>query len=221
MNMPKSKGVIRGADVKGVVFHTPSTVDIPKQAPGAKKTLMEEEYYHGLIKGHQQGYEAGRNEGHEIGFKEGVASLQRDLENSVEILKNVLEAFRKKEEHLIEHSKPEIVKFALAVCEKILRAELKDPKKLTHVLEYLMQAAKNIVKDVPVQVYVAPDDLLLLEKHFSDFPETCEEIRALDFIPDTDLESGNCRIESSLGLVNFDLERLLKDIEQKTLAQNE
>lgn len=221
MSKPYSKGIIRGANVKGVVFHTPSTVEIPKQAPGSKKTLMEEEYYQGLVKGHQQGYEAGRNEGHEIGFKEGVASLQRDLEHSVEILKNVLDAFKQKEEQLFDHAKPEIIKFCLAVCQKILRSELRDPNQFIQLLEHLLLAAKNIVKDVPVQVYVAPGDLLLLEKHFNDLPETCEEIRALDFIPDSDLERGNCRIESSLGLVNFDLERILKDIEQKTLAQSE
>lgn len=217
MSTPYRKGIIRGGNVKGVVFHTPSTVDIPKQPPGSKKTLMEEEFYHGLVKGHQQGYEAGRNEGHEIGFKEGVASLQGDVETFVEILKQVLTEFKLKEEYLFDHAKPELIKFALAVCEKILRNELSNPKKYAQLIGHLLDTAKTMVKDIPVQVYVSSDDLNRLQSHFKDLPNAFQELKTIDFIADPDLEAGNCRLESSLGLVNFDIQRLLKDIEQKTL----
>lgn len=217
MSTPYRKGVIRGGNVKGVVFHTPSTVDIPKQPPGSKKTLMEEEFYHGLVKGHQQGYEAGRNEGHEIGFKEGVASLQGDLESSVGVLRRVLAEFNEKKENLFDHAKPELIKFSLAVCEKILQNELSRPEKYAQLIGQLLDTAKTMVKDIPVQVYVSPEDLSRLQSHFNDFPNAFQELKSLNFIADPDLETGNCRLESSLGLVNFDILRLLKDIEQKTL----
>lgn len=217
MSTPYGKNIIRDANVKGVVFHTPLTADIPKQPPGAKKTLMEEQFYHGLVKGHQQGYEAGRNEGHEIGFKEGVESLKIDLELSLEALKAVLNEFKIKQENLFEHAKPELIRFCLAICESVLREELTNPEKFAHMLEQLLQTAKSISKDISVQVFISPADLTRLKKYLEDVSDSHEEIRRLEFIADPDIEVGNCKLKSSLGLVNFDIARILKGIEQKTL----
>jgi flagellar assembly protein FliH len=223
MKIPPSRGIIHNAKVEGSVFYstTPNPETEEKEiSPKKIDSLREAEmngYRRGLKEGHQQGYEAGNSEGYDIGYRQGMAAVQEELKNAVELLKKTSASYQIYQEEMFEQTKPELIRFALAVCEKILRAELSNPKAFITLLEKLYLQAKTILKDAPIAIVLAPADLKMLENNISAAGFTTDELRNANFIADPHIERGNCRLETSFGLLNFDINRLLNNLELKTL----
>lgn len=225
---PSRSGILHDATVEGIVFYS----TLPKKdtnlaeehtAVKSKKneTIWREAeaagYRRGLKEGHQQGYEAGRSEGYDIGLQEGRTLEQERLRGSVTLLKNATSLFQSYKEEMFEQAKPELIRFTLAVCEKMLRNELSNPSAFAALLEKLFLQAKSILKVVPVDIVLAPEDLKMLENNMAVLDYTNDELKNTNFIADSTLERGNCRLETAFGLINFDIARLLHELEIKTL----
>lgn len=232
MSQPPSSGIIRNANVEGTVFYSAATKEneLPEkeetfQPPSIKSKKIDAlcreaeiaGYRRGLKEGHLQGYEAGKSEGFDFGYQQGVKVVHEELKESVELLNSISGGFQINKLEMFESAKPELIKFSLAICEKLLRNELSDPITFVAVIEKLFQQAKSILIDVPVDIVLAPEDLKLLQSNISTTGYTIEEINKANFVSDASMERGNCRIETSLGLINFDIRRLLQELEIKAL----
>lgn len=239
------KRIIRGATVEGISFcpsksrtSEPLEVELAKQHFELSKTLrkkismqkikaheldeiwqagIDEGYRKGLHEGQKQGYEAGKEEAFEDGFKEGAQQIRSELKVAVELTNKIANSLVIKKEELFEQVKPEIIKFSLAVCEKMLRKELSQSKPFMDLLESLLDQTKSILKDADIIAYLAPEDIAMLEKEMKNIglnhSFTNAKISADPFI-----QRGNCRIETALGLVNFDINRLLSHLEERVLG---
>lgn len=239
------KRIIRGALIEGITFCPSSTSKEPlameqaKQHFNLSKTLrkkivlqkvkaheleeiwqagIEEGYRKGLHEGQKQGYEAGKEEGIEEGFKEGADQIRAELKVAIELTNKIASNLLSKKEEIFNQLKPEIIKFSLAVSEKMLRKELSHAKSFLELLEKLFDEAKNIIKDTNVSIYLAPEDATMLEKEIHHLELDQEGFSNATFISDPMIPRGNCRIETPLGLINFDIERLLTDLEEKILG---
>ncbi len=232
MNVSKSKKVIHGAKIEGAVFYgqdsgvkeengeAEQTSEPPSVKTLQKLLKMAEKKGHsqGLKEGHEQGYEAGKSEGLEIGYKEGVANVRDELKSAAELLNVTASTFQMRKEEMFELVKPELIKFSLAVCEKILRAHLTNPEIFYSLLEKLLTQAKSFLKDVPIDIVLSQEDLQMVQNHLSALGYKREDLKDVNFISTPWMERGSCRLETTLGLVNFDLNRLLSDLEILTLS---
>jgi flagellar biosynthesis/type III secretory pathway protein FliH len=99
----------------------------------------------------------------------------------------------------------------------MLRRTLSDSRVFVDLIESLLAETKNILKDGVVTIALAPEDLELFEHELQTIIYDKEEIKKLNFIADKTIERGNSRVETSLGLVNFDIKRMLADLEKKIL----
>lgn len=243
---PRSKKVIRGAHVEGVSFFNPkekiisdTSKDDKAQAQVKMKEMLHQKkeisrefaedlektwekgelkgYQRGLLEGRKQGYEVGKEEGLEIGFQQGTEKMRADLKHLVQLMNSIAVELALKQEGTFDQLKPEIIKFSLAVCEHILRRTLSDPKIFIDLIERLLAEAKSIVREATVTVALSPNDLATLDQDLKLIIYDKEEIKKLNFISDKSIEQGNCRIETSVGLINFDIKRILAGLEKKVL----
>lgn len=241
MNDPGSKKILRGIKVEETVFCGPGAQPQSGKQPEeiahpaennlgsltanskgkhSEETRRQGEksgYKKGLQDGQTQGYEAGRSEGLELGFKQGLITARGQFKDSISMLNLIAAAFQIKKEEIFEQVKPDIVKLCLILCEKLLQKELKDPLAFASLIDKLLQQVKSIIKDVPVDVVVAPEDLEMLKNNMEAIGETGEALKQIHFIAETTMERGNCRLETSLGMLNFNIQRVLKDLEVKVL----
>ena len=236
--------IIRGADIDGVVFCTPSG-DLDKENPLERqerdnlKTLEEfwrnkgfqegkeagfeqgwkegksEGYRKGLQEGEAKGREEGKSEGYQKGLKEGEEKVRSELQESIFIMNKGVEQLQEQQKILYEDAKPELVRFALTVCEKVLRRQLEDSDALMTMVNAIFQQARPIMKDVVVDVIFSSEDLAMVEEALRSV--TVNEAKKINFVADESLQRGDIRVETPLGLVNFNLERILCDLEKKTL----
>lgn len=242
------KKIIRGAAVQGVLFCTPTGAD--KEDPVARQEsdnlkALEDFWYkkgfeegqekgfelgradgeqeghrRGLQEGEQRGREEGKQEGYESGLEEGEERVKAEFSDAIARATAAADAVKEYQESLFDEAKAEMVSFALAVCEQVLRTHLSDPDHFKQVVETVIHQAQPVIKDCPVEITFSRDDLArlqgsgldeVLKKHVGDGPS------AIRFIAEEGMRSGDCRLETSLGLVNFDIGRILDDLERKVL----
>jgi flagellar assembly protein FliH len=237
--------IIRGAEVSGIIFCSPSGQieheDAAVQEKESLKTL--EDFWHqkghqeghkggfdegwkegeasgyrrGLQEGEKKGVEEGAHSGREIGQKEGREQAQAELTSMIEVLKEVVDKFSSDKGKLFEQLKGDIVKLTLAVCEKILKQQVDNSKTFSSLVESLLNQAKFVFNEENVRVVLSPEDLERFESQLKAINYDQNTIKKLTFLSDSAIAKGNCRIEASMGLVNFDIRRQLSDLQETLL----
>lgn len=241
------KRIIRGAIIEGVTTCPTPQISPESSAaaedasfPSVKKNLrhkitqnklkdveweevwregVEEGYRRGLYEGQKQGYEAGKEEGYNQGYIEGSEKTKAELKVAIELTHTIASKLNQKKEEMYVHLKPEMIKFALAVCEKLLRRELAQSEVFIDTLESLLEQAKGILKETPIQVFLSPADRIMLNTNMKNMNDSKDFLKSIDFFDDPHIQKGDCRIETPLGLINYDINRLLLNLEEKVLGE--
>jgi len=99
----------------------------------------------------------------------------------------------------------------------MLMKKIEDPETFTQIIANLLQKAKSMAHGEHVQVLFSPEDLTLLEEHLQKIHCDKHNITQLDFLSDSSITKGCCRIQSPSGILNFDVERELKELNENFL----
>ena len=181
----------------------------------------------GEEQGHRKGVEEGKSqgfeEGKEVAFNEGLEKGCQDAKAEIgevfELINNIAQQLSDEKNMLLEKFKPEIVKLAMAVCENILRQELQMPQRLAQLVGAIVKDAKSLASEEKISVLFAPDDLQKIEKIKHDLQGNMN-MSQMKFLSDTSLSAGNFRVEAPTGMINFDIKRLLDDMQTSILEVN-
>lgn len=161
----------------------------------------------------KQAYEKGEESGEQQGFEHAGTNLKISMELLNKIIAKVLE-YRS---HLLERLKPEVIEFALKVCERIIRRELSHPEAFVRLLNTLLSTAATSFKHQIVEIHLHPDDLSLLEDHLTQIQYHKRELKGIEFISDIGVKRGSCSLETETGLLNYDIPRELEELQTRIL----
>ncbi len=239
------KHVIRGADVEGIIFCNPQkgfksngeaqveeddlkALELFWYNKGKKEGReegLEEGHKKGLHEGQEKGLEEGYGKGFQEGKEKGIEEGHQESENQVRadflagisILDKASQEFEETRDTLFEKAKPEFISLAMEISKKILLQELNNPSVFSKLIEKLLIQAKAITHDQVTNIVLSPQDYEMLEHHFSLINFDKHDITKLSFLSDPSIKQGQSRIETSLGLINFDIDRQLKNIENDLL----
>lgn len=152
----------------------------------------------------------GEKRGEKIGYEKAKEEMQIHLNLLQKMTRKILE----EKTRLLDVIKPEIVEFSLKVSEHLIRQELTRPESLIKLINSLLTVATTSVFEHDcVHVILAPEDLSLLEKRFSEIHFDSRTIGQLRFGCDPLMKRGDCRIEMKSGLLNYDIERELSSLQ--------
>ena len=240
------KGVIRGADIDGVVFCDPSgklesPVEQKRQEEEQLKALelfwlskgreegkkegfdegFSEGEKEGLRKGEESGTAAGKEEGdsagYERGLKEGREEVEENLKKPLDIVLSIAKEVGEEREQAIEGLRHELIQFCIAICQNLLRRELSNTEVFTELVEELIDQAKPIAKEGDIEISVSTDSFEALQAVLPTLKLDEEFKQRVSLIADPAVMTGDCRIEAGMGLVNFSIERHLAEFERKIL----
>lgn len=238
--------IIRGIEVQGVVFCGPSGElhdDNEDKQQEEENLKALEAYWHnkgfeegqssgfaaGLKEGDEQGYNRGKDEGmnqgleegkkqaFEEGMKEGYEKSKTELVDVFDLVNSMADRVTEEKQRLVNLFKPELIKFAMGVCEAMLRFELSHPQVLVSAIERLILDAKPILSGEKINVVLSPDDLKMLEERLNDIKYDPHDVRKIHFETDFAIPRGDLRVETPMGLINFDVNRLLSDLQTDLL----
>jgi type III secretion protein L len=158
----------------------------------------------------QQEYEEAIRRGYQEGYEKGLAEWLRALEEVHAGLTS-----------LVEQAKPQIVRLALRVAEKILRQRLDlTPEAVVPMIDEALRSLRA-QQNMRVLLRVHPDDRPILEPHRQRWMERLPWLGSLDIVVDEDLPRGGCRIETDFGTVDATIETQIRVIERHLLGGGE
>jgi flagellar biosynthesis/type III secretory pathway protein FliH len=196
--------IIRGEKVKESLLLTATrelfNSDLPMHG-----SFFEEECH--------KAFEDGIKRGEELGYEKFVAEAKTFLDLLTLLAHKLLDQKKK----LLDQLKPEIVEFSMHVCERILRKELSQPESMAALINSLLNLCAHQFKEETLHVFLAPEDLGMLEGYLSQMSNSHREIKGVSFQADTLIRRGDCRIEAKAGLLNYSISRELADLQAKIL----
>lgn len=173
-------------------------------------------YTKGVYLGQEQGFQEGKIHGKIIGIEEGREDSLERLNFLFQTLQNLSSELQITKENLLNEIKPELIKFCLEVCKKILGNELTLKKSYHAMLDHLFSKLSTISKNQPVTLIISSEDLSLIEGYKEKLSHSWH-INDLQIQADPTMSRGKCCLETSLGIVNFNIDRLLKNFESNVL----
>ena len=180
----------------------------PPPAPKTHAEKVDEGYQEGFQKGRlegiaegrREGMEQGQREGHEKGLQQGLAKGQREfdqrLERLDELMKHLAHAINE-QDYTLEQA---LLNLVIAVARPVIARELSLDSR--HILNVVRQALAALPPSRDnVRIFVHPGDVVLL----NEAKERSGE--AWRVLADEQLAKGGCRIETEQSLVDFTVER--------------
>ncbi len=163
----------------------------------------------------QSAYQKGLKKGEE----EGYDRAKKEFAAFYTLLQSLADKILEHKKHLFQQLKPEIIDFAITLCERVIRQELSQPEKLVRLIDSLLTAATTSINGDMVKIILSPEDLVLIETHRSKIQYDKREIKGLRFVPDPAVRRGDYRIETKRGILNCSIARELEDLRSKVLRQ--
>ncbi len=198
--------VIRGEAVHQVALLTPT---------GELLHSKEEEFVDLFEEECRKAFQKGVEKGEKLGFNKALDENKVFLSLIQTVARKVLE----QKHRLLDQLKPEIIEFAMTVCERVIRKELSQPHALVKLINSLLTSATPALKHDTIQIVLSPNDFVLLDKSFDQIHYDKREIEGVRFVSDPTICRGDCRIETKTGLLNYDISRELSNLQTKVLQR--
>ncbi len=158
-----------------------------------------------IIASAQEAHDRAVREGLDEGRRQGISEWLEENNRLRESLRQI-----------IENAKPQIVRIALRVAEKILRQKLDaTPDAIAPMVE---EALRSLRAQTRVILRVHPDDRAALDARRGRWVERNPSIGNIDILADETLQRGGCRIETEFGMVDATIETQLRVIERHLLG---
>lgn len=196
--------IIRGATIHETGVLSPSGEFLTEKKEGFTD-LFEEEcrvaFEKGVEKGEKLGYDQAREE----------------LKVFIDLLQTMSRKVLEHKHRLLDQLKPEVIEFAMTVCERLIRRELSQPEDLIALINSLLTATRNSLKGHTIAVILSPEDLQMMEAHIASMHG--HPLESLVFSADSLMRRGDVRLETKAGLLNYDISRELADLQMQVLQR--
>jgi flagellar biosynthesis/type III secretory pathway protein FliH len=244
-SLPNRAGIIRGRAVDGIVFcssnqELESATNRQKQEQEQLKTLedfwldkgFQQGFSRGLKEGAQKGFQDGLQQGikqgqeegvvsskqefYQQGFDEGLAKAKAELQQLFEQGATLADGIAQQRQHLIEEMQPILVQMCRKICDKILRKAIENEDVLMHVIESLIKDFEPVMKEQVITFVFSQELSEAIQKDLGSFFAQGREIQIEQ---DQWLTPGSFRIEFATGLLSFNIDRQLDELEKLCLEK--
>ena len=182
--------------------------EIPPMTADMLKKITEEAEKEGL----QRGYDEGLAKGLEQGREQGLDETRRDIQEQQQRLASIADALIKPMSDQDSALEDTIMDMVRQLTESVIKRELTVDS--SNILSIVQQAITALpIGSKHLKVYLNPDDLALVEA----FAE--EQQKDWQFIGESSLLPGGCRIETNESLVNHTTERRVELLFQQLLLK--
>jgi len=162
----------------------------------------------------EEGYKAGFEEGHKAGFEAGQQAGQKDIQQQITYLQQILGSLEQPLNDLDQQIEQDLVNLAITMTRQLLRRELKqEPEHVIGAMRAALQALP--ISDRKLRIYVHPDDLTIIQKGLSMDGEDSSR----QWIEDPLMTRGGVRLETADTTVDATVEARLNSVISKLLGE--
>lgn len=198
-------GIIRGEKIEAIALLTPGRELHEDQGEGTHHDVLEEECHKSFQKGQL------------LGEKVGYGKALEESRALFKLLQQLTDQLLVRKKRLLDQLKPEVIEFAIAVCEHVMRRELEKPEMLAELIEQLLALAAEQMEVGNITLVLSAEDAKLIKERLHLLPLESQSEFRLHVRADSLVKRGDFLIETSGSLLHFDLRRELADLKSKVL----
>lgn len=157
-----------------------------------------------------------RDEGFQAGLIEGREQAEQDLEMSSRTLIRICQELDVLRETILLNSGNEIKELVLAISEKIIRHSVAEQEET--IVATIKGAIHLAVQSDAFQIQLNPKDLEAVSSRKQEIIDTIRGLENIVLIPDTSIERGGCKIESSSCTIDASILSQIKVIHDAVLS---
>jgi flagellar assembly protein FliH len=161
-----------------------------------------------------EAFEKGKEEGEEKGYLKAIA----EMESCLKLLQTLSVKLLEHKHQLIDQLKPEVIQFAINLCERMIRRELSHPENFIRWIHYLFSYLANQTDQETIHLILAPEDLVILQTQLSQVLTDHSALKAITLRSDPLMRRGDCRIETPTKMLNWSIHRELEDLQAKIIS---
>jgi flagellar assembly protein FliH len=148
--------------------------------------------------------------GHRKGEEDALQAHQEVLEDYYQSTRQVLIEVNELRQKIYKYTEVEILALSIDIAEKLVchQLELK-PETIVDIARAACIQAKECEM---VIIYAAPEQVETLKARQDEFSAQLYRSKRLEFIADSTIKSGGCRIETEQGFIDATIETMLKQL---------
>lgn len=152
----------------------------------------------------EEAREKGHLEGLEIGKEEAIQAVNRELEELVRRITDLVGSLHEERVRNLREQEPEIVSLAVDIAERIIQEQVRiDPEMVTRIA---LAAVERTTEREEVTLRVHPNDLAVLEDFVPELKNRFKSLRKVHVQEDARVSPGSCMVETGNGYVDGTIE---------------
>ena len=196
-------------------LHDFAAVEGPGETEGAEADPDMEEIRAEILAEARREAETKLQEAYAEGLRRGEEAAKTEylqaVGQSADAFRSVAEAMRLAHEEFLGSFEPAITTLARAAAERVLRRELQHTD--VDLIQATVRAAVRLLTErEQVKLHLNPNDITSLKEHGVDIAAELADATSFEIVPDEEVDSGGCVIESDTLRIDAQLEEQLARI---------
>lgn len=216
----KTDAIVKAAERKAVEIIESAHMEYEKQLSNAyekAKSIFEENKEKGYAEGFKLGEEKGYSEGYEKGYLESKKESQNLISEALEI-KNSYISMRDK---LLKETEKDLIELVVTIYEKVLYQKVEEDEK--YIISLILSGIEELEIKEKLTIIVSKYDYEILKEHEQIILAKASLIDSIDIRLNSDMEKGDCILETSKGNIDVSLNNQISEIKELlyTILNNE
>lgn len=201
----EAKDLINNAKKEAEKIKDQALEDARDAAENLKNEAYEKGYGEGKEKGNIEGYEDGRQNG----YKEGQEESQKLIEEANEIKREYLS----EKERVLNSIEGDVIELVMNITRKILNQKIDENDEV--IIDLVLKGLATLNSKEDVRIRVSKEDFEKVEESREKILSKVNLVENLKIDIDSNLEKGDCIIESSKGNVDVSIDTQMKIVEEE------
>ena len=154
-------------------------------------------------------------ESREAGKAEGFAEGKAEVDRLIERTQVVLERAQDKRAEILSETEKQIIDLVLLIARKVIKVISENQRNV--IISNVIESLRKIKSKGDIVIRVNLADLKLATEHKEDFIRQIENVKSIQVVEDTSVDSGGCIIETDFGEIDARIASQLAELETKIL----
>lgn len=167
--------------------------------------------------GYKKGYEQGYKQGYEIGYGEGKEALKKLTEEALDIK----DSYIKQRSKLLRETEEDLIDLVISIYEKVLYRKVEEDGEV--IVNLVLSGIDNLEISEKLTIIVSEENYESVKKFKQIILAKASLIDELDIRVNSDMEKGDCILETSKGSVDVSINNQLDEVKDllNTILSNE
>lgn len=164
------------------------------------------------IQGYNEGYEIGKEKGFDEGYKTGYDEGKMESEKLIQEALDIKKAYIEKRNNLLKEAEEELIHLVIAIYEKVLAKRVEEDEEI--IVSLVLKGIENLEIDEKLTIIVSQYDYHTVNKYKDQILAKASLIDELDIRVSSDMEKGDCILETSKGAVDVSINKQLEEVKE-------